>query len=115
MKNNQREEQLLKDLMKYSLVEMPFPDFEDRLMDKIQQEKQDQQTVSGNIRVAWLFFFLGLFFGLLITNMTTDLDHLFHGIPAKEIALSLEIGISIILLFQFERLFGYTFRKKLKE
>ncbi|HKJ42317.1 MAG TPA: hypothetical protein VKA27_09480 [Sunxiuqinia sp.] len=114
MNDNQQEEQLLKDLMKHSVVEMPFADFEDRLMDKIYSEKQHKQTVSKNIGVAWIFFFLGLFFGLLITNMTANLNDLFKGIPAKEIALFLQIGIAVVLLFQFDRLFGYTFREKIK-
>ena len=98
--------------MQRSLIEMPFQDFEDRMMDKIYQEKLQKQSISGNIRVAWLFFFLGLFLGLLITNMTSNLDELIKGIPAEKIAFFMQIGIALILLFQLDKLIGFTFKKR---
>lgn len=107
-----KEDKLLKGLMKHSLVELPFQDFEERMMDKIRQEKQQHNLVQHNIRFAWIFFVLGLFLGLLITNMTANLNQQLYGISLKKIAVFIQIGIAFVLLFQFERLLNLTFRKK---
>lgn len=112
MEHREKEEKLFKSLMKHARVELPFQDFEDRMMDKIHQEKQHRQLVKTNIRYAWLFFFLGLFLGLLITSLTAQLHQQLYGIPLKKIAIVLQIGIVLIFLFQFERLLGITFRRK---
>ena len=114
MEQLEKEDKLLKSLMKHSRVELPFQDFEIRLMDKIHQEKKHHQAVKNNVRYAWLFFFLGLFLGLFITNLTTQFDQHFYGIPLKKLAIGLQFGIVLIFLFQFERLLGITFRKKTK-
>jgi len=112
MDETTQEEKLVRDLMKRSLTEMPFKDFEARMMDKIYHEKQRQESILSNIRFAWIFFFLGLFLGLAITNMTANLNMQLYGISLKQIALLVQIGIAVVLLFQFEKLLGLSFRKK---
>jgi hypothetical protein len=108
----EKEDRLLKNLMKHAKQDFPFLDFEERMMDKIRQEKSQQESVSGSIRISWLFFFVGLFLGLLITDMVSNLDELIKGVPAEKIAFYLQIGIALVLLFQFEKLIGLTFKKK---
>lgn len=112
MKQSKKEDKLISNLMKHSSMKMPFQDFEDRMMDKIYEEKQQHASVRSNVRFAWLFFFLGLFLGLLITSLTTKLDYQLIGIPLKKIAYLLQIGIALVLLFQFDWLLKLTFRKK---
>ena len=113
MKQVDREEKLMNELMKNASVDMPFSDFEQRMMDKIQLESQNNKSVSKNIRLAWFFFFLGLFFGLLITNMTSNLDSLVEGIPMERIAFFTQAGIAVLLLFQLDKLIDFRFKKKL--
>ena len=115
MSDQKHEEKVLNNLMKQSLIKIPFADFEDRLMDKIYQEEHQQKSISGNIRVAWIFFFLGLFLGLLITSMTSNMSNLIQGIPVKEIAFILQIGIVVVLLFQFDKLLGYSLKNKTRK
>jgi TRAP-type C4-dicarboxylate transport system permease small subunit len=112
MDNTHREEKLIKNLMKHSLTKMPFDDFEARMMDKIHQEKRQHKSVLNNIRFAWIFFFVGLFLGLAITNMTANLSVQLYGISLKQITLIIQIGIALVLLFQFEKLLDLSFRKK---
>ncbi len=113
MKQIEREDKLLKQLMNKSSVEIPFSDFEDKMMDQIYREQENTKSVSKNIRIAWFFFFLGLFFGLLITNMTANLDSLIEGVPVKQIALFTQVGIAVLLLFQLDKLIDFRFKKKL--
>ena len=112
MKQVDKEEQLIRNLMKHSEVEMPFSDFEERMMDKIFEEKIQSKAVKSNIRVAWFFFFLGLFFGLMITNMMANLDTIAEGIPMEKIAFFTQIGIALLLLFQLDKLIDFRFNKK---
>lgn len=112
MDKMQQEEKLIKNLMKHSLTEMPFQDFEDRMMDQIRQEQQQKKSVNNNLHLAWLFFFLGLFMGLLITSLTVNLNEQIHGIPLRKIALFVQFAIAVILLFQFDRLLNFSFRRK---
>ncbi len=112
MDKSKQEDQFVKNLMKHSLEKMPFRDFEDRMMDKIYEEKQKGKSVSGSIRLAWLFFFLGLFLGLVITNITANLDQLIVGIPANKIVFYLQIGIAMVLLFQLDKLIDFSFNRK---
>jgi hypothetical protein len=95
-----QEEKLIRNLMKHSLTKMPFDDFEARMMD-------------NNIRFAWIFFFVGLFMGLAITNMTANLNVQLYGIPLKQVTLIIQIGIALVLLVQFEKLLDLSFRKKI--
>ena len=112
MEKYNREEKLLGEMMQHSSMEMPFNDFEEKLMARIDLEKNEQKPVLSTIRIAWLFFCLGLFFGLLITNLTTNLDQLIAGVPAKKIALFVQVGVVLILLLQFDKLISFTFKKK---
>ncbi|MGQ8336774.1 hypothetical protein ACUNWD_09505 [Sunxiuqinia sp. A32] len=112
MDKQNKEEKVVGKLMQKSLVEMPFRDFEDRLMAKIVDEKQRQKSVSNTIRIAWIFFCLGLFFGLLITSLVANLEQLIIGIPAKKLAFGLQIGIAVILLLQFDKLLDFTIKRK---
>ncbi|WP_339738260.1 hypothetical protein [uncultured Sunxiuqinia sp.] len=108
-----QEEKLIRNLMKHSLTKMPFDDFEARMMDKINQEKRQHESVLNNIRFAWIFFFVGLFMGLAITNMTANLNVQLYGIPLKQVTLIIQIGIALVLLVQFEKLLDLSFRKKI--
>ena len=108
----EKENKLVEKLMSHSLAKLPFQDFEDRLMDKIYLEEQHKKAVSGNIRIAWIFFCAGLFFGLLITSLISNMDTLIAGFPLKKITFYLQILIALILLFQFEKLIGFSLNKK---
>lgn len=112
MDKSRQEDQFVNNLMKHSLEEMPFQDFEERMMDKIHEEKQKEKSVSGSIRLAWLFFFLGLSLGLVITYITANLDQLIVGIPVNKIGSYLQIGIVILLLFQLDKLIDFSFKRK---
>lgn len=107
-----QEEKLIRNLMKHSLTKMPFDDFEARMMDKIHQEKRQHESVLNNIRFAWIFFFVGLFLGLAVTNMTANLNVQLYGISLKQVTLIIQIGIALVLLVQFEKLLDLSFRKK---
>ena len=113
MDKSNKEKQLVSKLMKHSNNKIPFEDFEDRMMDKIYEEKQKDKAVLGSIRFAWLFFFIGLFLGLLITRITSNLDGLIDGIPMEQIAFFSQIGIALLLLFQLDKLIDFRFKKKL--
>jgi len=112
MSKYDREEKMIGRMMKQSFVEMPFADFEDRLMKQIVEEGEQKKTAKNPLRIAWLFFALGLFLGLVITSITTNFDHVYWGIPAKNISYAIQFVVAVVLLLQFDKLLDYTLRKK---
>lgn len=116
MDNSVKEEIIIKNLMKYSHTEMPFQDFDNRMMDLIYKEEKQQKSIRRDIKMAWIFFFLGLFLGLFIAGFMLEPDMFSENIPSQEIIMILQVCIVIVLLFQLDRLLGFSSKRwKLKQ
>jgi anaerobic C4-dicarboxylate transporter len=66
------EEQFSK-LMEHSRLKMPFSDFEERTMARIQREKEVKIASHRYRKLSWLFFVLGAVIGALATGLVTRL------------------------------------------
>jgi uncharacterized protein YacL len=63
----------LKDIMRMAKVEVPFDDFEDAVMMRIEKVEQEKSAVAKTKKYALLFFTLGTLFGLGLNYLLTDL------------------------------------------
>lgn len=111
MDNSVKEEKIVKSLMKHSRADMPFQDFDERMMDLIYKEERQQKSIRRDIRMAWMFFFLGLFLGLFIAGFTIEPDIFGDNIPTQTINMILQICIAVVLLFQLDRLLGFSSKR----
>ena len=106
--NTKKEEKIIHELMSKSSAEMPFSDFEDKLMGKIYQETERSRSFLKNIKLSWLFFIIGTFFGLFLSIIAGQLSKIILGFPSQRILLVIQIIFAILLLTQFSNLFELT-------
>lgn len=106
------EEQDIKDLLKQSKLEIQFPNFEDLVMDKIKAKEANRRSVWKNLKISWIFFFIGSFFGILVAQLLADIQIPFLGENSKLVLLVGEILIVFIVASHFDRLLRFTFKKR---
>lgn len=99
-------EKFVHQLMRDSLLKMPFSDFEDQVMLKI--EKQEQLAIAAlTDRKKGIFFFLiGMICGLTINYLMTRylLDLNLNPIHKDNLLLTSQIVYALLILFFFERI-----------
>ena len=104
MKNFKEEDQAFYQLMQKSKVDMPFSDFEDKMMRKIHQEVQYRQSIFQDIKISTLFFMMGTVFGIMTTILLPKLDRDFFGIASDDLLLPFQIIFIILFLTHLESL-----------
>jgi len=94
----------LAELMKKSRLEMPFSDFEDKVMYKIKERVKAKKFILKNISLACLFFVLGTGFGTAVCFFLPEL--ISHSIPvsAGKILLTFQAAFVLVVLTQLEYL-----------
>jgi len=97
--NNEFPNDTIANAMKHSLVEMPFSDFDQRMMQQIRKEAIALEKTRKDKNNASLFFVLGCFFGMCCSGilvMGKQANELF-GFGLKSVLQA----TSVILLFLF--------------
>lgn len=87
---------------------MPFSDFEEKLMSKIHQEARRSNSVLKNVKLSWLFFSIGTFFGLFLSVVANQFTDTILGFPSQKVFFILQVIFAILLLTQFSNLFELT-------
>jgi hypothetical protein len=106
--NAEKEEKLIRELMAKSGREMPFADFEDKLMEQIHKEAKTSRSFLKDVKLSWLFFIVGTFFGLFLSVIAGQINETIFGFPAQRIILLVQVAFVILLLSQFDRLIELT-------
>lgn len=106
------EEKEFKKLMEQSKLEMPFPDFEEQVMEVIRKKEARDKSFWRNIRWSWVLFLSGLVLGLIIMDLLAGLDLKYFGDKTKLVLLMIEIVIVAIFGLQFDNLIRITLGKK---
>ena len=108
---NKNRDDELKQLLRDSRLEMPFDDFEERVMSHLKKEVQSEKSIDRNIRLSWLFFVLGTAFGLLVSVIISPVTSIL-GFSVSKLMIPLYIvGATLLLLF-FEQLVNITIERK---
>ena len=97
----------LKQLIGESKLEMPFSDFEDRLMSRINIEVSNEKAITKNIRLSWLFFGLGTLFGILLTIILNPTNAIM-GIPLSKFTIPLYVIGAALFFLMAEQLLNLT-------
>lgn len=106
------EERDFKDFMQQSKLEIEFPGFEETVMEKVHAREASRRSVWRSLKISWLFFFIGTFFGILLTHLMSDFQIPLMGDNSKMIFLFIEIGIVAVIASQFDSLIRFTFKKR---
>lgn len=107
------EEDKFKDLMQASMPEIQIPDFEDQVMNRIAEKQKMKSSVWRNIRISWIFFLLGCFFSLFITQLTTGFSISWGTENGEGINLiwGVQVVLIVVIATQFDFLWRYTMKK----
>lgn len=101
-----------KKIMQQSKLQIEYPDFEENVMEKVLAKNATRKQVWRNLRISWVFFFIGTFFGVLVTQFLSDIQIPLFGDNSKVILLIGEFLIVIVVSSQFDSLFRFTFKKR---
>ena len=106
--NAEKEEKLVSELMGKSGREMPFVDFESKLMKQIHQEANISRSFLKDVKLSWFFFIIGTCFGLFLSILAGQINETIFGFPAQRIILIVQVVFAIVLLSQFDKLIELT-------
>ncbi len=109
---SEMEEKDFKNMMQQSKLEIQFPDFEENVMEKVHKKEASRRLVWNNLKISWLFLFIGAFLGIFLTQFLADIQIPFLGENSKLILLIGEIFIVLVIASQFDSLFRFTVKKR---
>ena len=109
-----------KDIVLQSILaekEVPLLDeaFEERMMLQLHQKTSAYETEKHYLRLMYLFFALGLFFGILISFTMIDKEFSFGGLSFIIDKAILVIPLIAVLLFLFEKVYKTLLFREGKE
>jgi hypothetical protein len=97
-------DQSFSEMMKMSKLTMPFSDFEERTMARIDKENVLKISVSKYKKLAVLFFIMGTGFGFVITYFLSLPEINIVGIPSDTILLICRLGYVLLVLTQLNHI-----------
>ncbi len=103
-----KQEELIRMIMSKSPAEIPFDDFEEKLMEKIRNEAEHSCILLKNVRLSWFFFVAGTLLGILLSSFAGQINETIFGFSVQRITFVVQVIFIIILLVQADRLFGLT-------
>jgi hypothetical protein len=93
-------DQLFSELMKHSKLVMPFSDFEERTMARINKESLIKSSVAKHKKLAVLFFVMGTGFGFILTFFLSLKETNIAGIPTDTLLLTCRLVYVFVVLTQ---------------
>ncbi|WP_430816210.1 hypothetical protein [Carboxylicivirga sp. RSCT41] len=102
----------LKALLRDSKLEMPFSDFEDKMMLRVKTELNGKQSITKNLRLSWLFFVLGSVFGVIVSITLPMFQIELGGIDIKNLRYPVMAVILFVIIWQLEEMIKLTVRQK---
>jgi hypothetical protein len=112
--NSEKEEKLIGELMVKSATEMPFTDFEEKLMNQIHTETNTTRSFLKNVKRSWFFFIVGTLFGLFLSISFGQLNGTIFGFSVQRLIILAQVIFVILLLTQLDKLIELT-RKRSKQ
>ena len=111
MENNNNHDRYFRELLKGTGREMPFSDFEDELMTEIRAENQKRDSFIRNVKLSWLFFFLGMISGIILVIISPGMTEGSVYDPGNIIYAGIIFICLFILLFA-EKLYRISFHRE---
>jgi len=110
MEKNNKHDKYFRELLSGSRREMPFSDFEEELMSDIHREHEKKNSVIRNIKLSWLFFFIGMVSGITLVIVTPKITEGSAYFPGNLIYAVIILICLFILLFA-EKLYTISLRR----
>jgi hypothetical protein len=104
----------LSSLMQKSKLEMPFSDFEDSTIKRIQTELKYNSSIRRSLQISVFFFVLGTGFGLVVNNMLLKADNAILGVSPDTLLLCFQLIFVLVVLTQSENIYRFSMKLKKK-
>ena len=105
-------DKILKEILAKASSEMPFPDFEDELMSKLNEleveEKAVQEGYRRGVAFSWVFFVVGIISGVVLTQLIPQLEIPLPGVDSGVVLMVFQVGFILFILLHFEKLMSMT-------
>ena len=91
-------------MMSNSKLEVPFPEFEDKVMGLIEKKLSKKNSIDRDIKLSWLFFIIGSAFGIIVTVLLSRIQQPVLGIDKDLLTILFLILFSFLLLSHLDSL-----------
>lgn len=109
------DENFFKEIMSKSRLDLPFSDFEDNVMMQIETKVLHQNKWSKELRLSWIFFFVGSVFGIILSIFISKLHEPIFGVQPANLTLFFSIVFAAVLFTQIDTLIKFSRRLNSKE
>jgi hypothetical protein len=113
MKEIDSEDTYFKEIMSNSRLDVPFLDFDNKVMGLIEKRLSKKVSITRDIKLSWLFFILGSIFGIIVSIMLPKLQDSMIGIPIEKITIIFLIVFSYIIMTQLDNFIDFYKRKRI--
>lgn len=105
-------EMTFRKIMSKSKLEVPFPDFEDKVMGIIEKKLSGKLSINRDIKLSWFFFILGSAFGIAVTILLSRIQLTAFGMNNSIFMIVFLILFSYLLLSHLDSLIDFYRRHK---
>lgn len=109
------DDHFFKEIMAKSRLDLPFSDFEDNVMIRIENKVAHQNSFSKEIKLSWIFFIAGSIFGIIISFILPELKRPVLGISPASLTLVFQITFACLLFTQIDTLLKFSRKDFFKE
>jgi hypothetical protein len=104
MKKIDTDNTFFEEIMSKSKLNVPFPDFDDKVMGLIERRSSKKASIMRDIKLSWIFFILGSTFGIIVTIILIRFPVLDGGIQLDKFTIFFLIIFSYLILTQLDSL-----------
>ncbi len=92
-------------LMQKSKLMLPFSDFEDNTMKRIEADLKYKSSIKRSFQISAVFFVLGTGFGLIANSVLSNAQGSIMGLSSDKLLLAFQLVFVVIVLVQSENIF----------
>jgi hypothetical protein len=107
MKEDKEEETFFTELMSRSKLNVPFSDFDDKVMELIELGQMKKRNTQKEIKLSWIFFLTGSVFGIFISIALPMFQESFMGINIDRFIIPFQIIFVLLFVSQINNLLAY--------
>jgi hypothetical protein len=113
MKETDADDIYFREIMAKSKLEVPFSDFDDKVMGLIEKKLLEKKSISRDIKLSWFFFIFGAASGIMVSVFLSHSDVALFGISLDNLTMPFVIVFAAALMTQLDT-FKEFYRKRVK-
>jgi len=107
MKEEISEETFFKDVMSKSKLTFPFSGLDDDVMRIVELNHKKRTIIQRDIRLSWIFFLFGSFFGIAISILLPKFQEPVFGLSLDKLSIPFQILFTFLFITQLNNLIEF--------